>query len=118
VVEHDSEVRAMARQTLSDAGYGVLEASEGRTARLISKNFRNAIHLLVAGVVLTDMSGQELAAELALLYPGLRIIFFYSGTEPGDAAPRGSLMIDRHCQPKTLLEKVDETLAADLASEV
>ena len=87
LVEHDPGVRAMAREALSGAGYGVLEASDGRTARLIAKSFRNAVHLLVAGVVLTDMSGQELAAELALLYPGLRVIFFYSGTDRATLRP-------------------------------
>jgi two-component system cell cycle sensor histidine kinase/response regulator CckA len=81
VVEDELAVRAIVRQTLERSGYHVLEAPNGDDALSIGANHPGQIHLLLTDLVMLGMSGREVAKQLAVLRPGIRILFMsgYSG---------------------------------------
>ena len=56
-------------------GYTVLEAKDGLDALSVARNHDSTIHLLVTDVVMPNMSGGELAKELARLRSGTKFLF-------------------------------------------
>jgi two-component system, cell cycle sensor histidine kinase and response regulator CckA len=74
VVEDVAAVRAVARETLERAGYTVLEAPDGATALRLAEKHHGTIDLLVTDVVMTDVRGPDLAAQLYRLRPGLKVL--------------------------------------------
>jgi CheY-like chemotaxis protein len=75
VVDDDPWVRVLARDVLANEGYRVLEASDGQDAIRVAAEHPGPIHLLLSDVVMPGMNGCELAAGLAPLLPGLKVIF-------------------------------------------
>ena len=53
----------------------MLEAKDGVDALAVAKNTRSTIHLLITDVVMPNMSGGQLAKELAELRPDTRLLF-------------------------------------------
>lgn len=107
LVEDDEASRGAVRDALAGAGHAVLEARDGRTARLIDRNFAAPIHLLLTTVMLSDMSGSDLAGEMAQTRPGLKVLFSCACTDPSEALIRsGRLVVDKHGPVQELVEKV------------
>ncbi|MGH7400482.1 MAG: response regulator [Candidatus Rokuibacteriota bacterium] len=75
VVDDDSWVRVLARDVLAADGYRVLEASDGQDAIRVASEHAGPIHLLLTDVVMPGMNGCELAAGLAGLLPGMKVMF-------------------------------------------
>jgi signal transduction histidine kinase/ActR/RegA family two-component response regulator len=75
VVEDEDEVRALASEFLSSAGYSVLTAKDGVEALEISERFAGAIQLLLTDVVMPKMRGTELAQEMKTRFPRLRVVY-------------------------------------------
>jgi len=75
VVEDEDEVRALASDFLSSAGYSVLTAKDGVEALEISERFAGAIQLLLTDVVMPKMRGTELAQEMKARFPRLRVVY-------------------------------------------
>lgn len=63
VVDDDQDLRASVALVLSDAGYNVIEASDGRHAIPILRE--QAIDLLVTDLVMPETDGMELVRSLA-----------------------------------------------------
>ena len=61
----------------------MLAAADGDSAIAISRAFPGHIDLLVTDVVMPGMNGQEVAEQLGLMRPGLRVLFVSGYT--GDA---------------------------------
>jgi CheY-like chemotaxis protein len=74
-VDDDSWVRVLARDVLAADGYRVLEASDGPTAIRVAAEHPGPIHLLLTDVMMPGMNGCELAAGLAPLRPGMKVMF-------------------------------------------
>ena len=75
VVEDDPDVRALAVALLSDLGYRVLEARDGRSA-LAALDRSSRVDLLFTDVVLPEgMSGPNLAAEVKRRFPAVAVLF-------------------------------------------
>jgi YesN/AraC family two-component response regulator len=53
----------------------VLEAANGREALDISGAFEGTVHLVVTDVVMPEMSGRALVAQIEADRPGTRVIF-------------------------------------------
>ena len=83
VTEDEDSVRAVATAALERRGYRVLAAADGDSAIAISRAFPGRIDLLVTDVVMPGMNGQEVAEQLGLMRPGLRVLFVSGYT--GDA---------------------------------
>jgi CheY-like chemotaxis protein len=89
VVEDDPLVRTMARRSLADAGFEVLEAANGREALdLIAEH--DAVEVVLTDLAMPELGGQELAQRLSALRPGLPVIFM-SGYTDDDLIRRGLL---------------------------
>ncbi len=85
VVEDDARVRRVAVARLEDAGYSVIEVKDARQA--LSMLERNPdIDLIFTDIVMPGgMSGDELAQEVRLTRPDMKILFTSGYAEPSVA---------------------------------
>jgi CheY-like chemotaxis protein len=74
LAEDEESVRSFARVVLGQAGYRLLEASDGRSALSIASAFNGPIHLLISDVVMPGMNGADLADTLAATRPRTRTL--------------------------------------------
>ncbi|AVA26316.1 MULTISPECIES: PAS domain-containing sensor histidine kinase [unclassified Rhizobium] len=82
VVEDDPRVRRVAVSRLNDAGYQVVEASNGNEA-LTRLEENPDVALLFTDIVMPGgMTGDELANHVRTLKPGIRILFTSGYAEP------------------------------------
>jgi len=114
VVEDAEPVRVLVRDALEDAGYKVIEASNGREAlERISQN-PEPIHLMLTDVVMPKMGGRTLATQVASLHPETKILFMtgYVGDGVnGKYHPLGRRpSISKPFTPEELAHKVREVL--------
>jgi signal transduction histidine kinase/DNA-binding response OmpR family regulator len=75
LVEDEALVRETVHEYLSDAGYGVLIASDGDEARRACRRVDGAIDLLLTDMILPGTSGAEVAREIRGLAPGVAVVF-------------------------------------------
>jgi two-component system, cell cycle sensor histidine kinase and response regulator CckA len=75
LAEDEPSVRVLAREVLRDAGYTVIEASEGEEALRASAAHEGTIHLLVTDVVMPRMQGRALADALRAARPGVQVLY-------------------------------------------
>jgi two-component system cell cycle sensor histidine kinase/response regulator CckA len=115
LAEDSTALREMAREYLESVGYVVLEAASGAEALQKAREYDGAIHLLLTDVVMPEMSGPELARQMAALRPQIRVIFTSGYTN--DAIARqgvldpGVTFIQKPFRPKALARKIQEVLA-------
>ncbi|MBE0583219.1 MAG: response regulator, partial [Desulfofustis sp.] len=81
LVEDDHAVRGLCVTILTDLGYTVLEAGNGKEAVETARRFHGRIDLLLTDVVMPEMNGPEAAAILAQLHTGLQVLFMSGYTE-------------------------------------
>jgi len=122
VVEDEQMVREQARRALRNQGYTVLEAGEGEQARRICAAHSGPIHLLLTDVVMPGgVTGVQLAAELMVLHPEMKILYMSGYTDNaivhnGILDP-GVAFLPKPFSPDDLLSKVREVLDADDSDE-
>jgi CheY-like chemotaxis protein len=75
LAEDDGAVRRLARDVLANQGYVVLDARDGDEALAIARRYPNAIHLLIADVVMPGLSGRDLATRLTAERPDVRVLY-------------------------------------------
>jgi signal transduction histidine kinase len=75
VVEDSEPLRKLLHSTLEKQGYTVLSAPDGVEALRMAEDYNGQIHLLVTDVVMPRKSGTELASELVLSRPGVRVLY-------------------------------------------
>jgi signal transduction histidine kinase len=75
VVEHDDDLRELARRTLQRQGYQALAARDGQAALSLFADHPEPIHLLLTGVIMPGMSGPALADRLAAHHPDLKVLY-------------------------------------------
>lgn len=114
LAEDSESLREMAQEYLESIGYTVLAAVSGEKALQWAKDFQGPIHLLLTDVVMPQMSGPELANQLAALRPGVKIIFT-SGYADDAIARQGVLdphvaFIQKPYRPKALAKKIRQVL--------
>jgi PAS domain S-box-containing protein len=90
LVEDDAELRDLARQLLAQLGYRLLVAADGVEALATAHRHPAPIHLLATDVVLPQMSGSALAAQLRAVRPELRVLYM-SGYTDDEIVRRGLL---------------------------
>lgn len=110
LVEDEDSVRVVATGALERRGYRVLAAADGEAAIAISRAFPGRIDLLVSDVVMPGLNGRELAEQLEIMRPGLRVLFVSGYTD--DAVLRTGISMDE----RTFLQKPFTSL--DLARRV
>jgi PAS domain S-box-containing protein len=120
LVEDQTEVRTLALTALRRYGYTVFEASHGKEALAISKEFPGKINLLVTDVVMPGMTGRELADQLLSLRQGLQVLYMSGYTESA-ISHRGVLdpdvaYLQKPFTPESLGQKVRDVLGPVAAS--
>ncbi|OGK87981.1 MAG: hypothetical protein A2X52_13690 [Candidatus Rokubacteria bacterium GWC2_70_16] len=117
LVEDEEPVRRIALEILQASGYQVLEARDPADALRIAERHAGPIHLLLTDVVMPHMSGPELTGRIAMLRPGIRVLYMsgYTGEalgRHGDVEP-GAALLQKPFTPDILGRKVRETLDDD-----
>jgi nitrogen-specific signal transduction histidine kinase/ActR/RegA family two-component response regulator len=115
VAEDEEQVRKVAARALTEAGYRVLEAANGREALEQVARAPDPVRLVLTDVVMPEMSGRELAERIALLLPGTPVLFT-SGYTDGEILRRGLLapqaeVLDKPFSPDAVVRAVRERLA-------
>jgi len=95
LVEDDASILSLGKIMLERMGYRVLTAENPDQALVAAKAHAGAIHLLATDVVMPKMSGKELAQQIMLLYPEIRVLFM-SGYTANVIAHRGILEAKVH----------------------
>src|SRR6266496_4201045 len=75
VAEDEVGIRSPLRRLLLAQGYRVLDASDGLGALEVAKRYSGPIHLLLTDILMPGMNGGDLARNLLLIRPGVRVIF-------------------------------------------
>jgi two-component system, cell cycle sensor histidine kinase and response regulator CckA len=96
LVEDEEPLRKVIIELLTQIGYHVLSAANGKEAIEVAKTYPEKIHLLITDVIMPEISGPELAGELCAARPDLKVIYI-SGYTDDSLAPEGVL------QPGTVL---------------
>lgn len=116
VAEDEVAVRKMLAAMLSGRGHTVFTAANAREALRIAEY--HPPDLLVANVVLPDMSGPQLAADLARGSPRTRVVFIsgYPTTERPVTVPGvANAWLDKPFTVESLVETIDRLFEAGTA---
>ncbi len=114
LVEDDTSVRSPIRRMLERAGYRVLEAGEAQEAVKVAIQHNAALDLMLTDVVMPRMSGRQLAERMAVLYPGMKVLYMSGYADDAlvreAAAEQGRDFIEKPFTSLTLVRKVREVL--------
>jgi two-component system, cell cycle sensor histidine kinase and response regulator CckA len=115
LVEDDDQVRAFVRTLLSNDGYKVIEGRTGEEGLRVAKDAER-IDLLLADMLLPELSGSDLAEKLLDQRPGLKILFM-TGYVEGEIVQRcinelGASFLDKPFLPSALLQRVRDAIGA------
>ena len=121
LAEDDEQVRELASEALSAAGYSVLAAETPQAAISICQNHGAKIDLLLTDVVMPIIGGRELARQLTAIRPDLRVLYM-SGYTPQAILHHGELeadtfFIQKPFTPSSLAAKIREVLDHALATQ-
>jgi two-component system, cell cycle sensor histidine kinase and response regulator CckA len=117
VVEDHDGVRGLIVGTLELCGFRVLQAGDGRSALRQAKQHAGTIHLLLTDVIMPGMNGKEVADQLLVLRPAVKVLFM-SGYSGELIAHRGVLdagvdYLAKPFTPDALTAKVREMLGSE-----
>ena len=122
LVEDENQLRTLAREVLREAGYTVLEASNGKEALAIAETLTSPPALLLTDVVMPEMSGLELAQELQKKWPVLAVLYTSGYTDHAllgrSGLRRDMPFLQKPYMPGSLLEQVTEVLDRECCSIV
>ena len=114
LAEDEDAVRQSTREFLSLSGYIVLEAKNGTEALALARAYNGVIDLMITDVVMPQMGGARLAAELASDRPEMRVLFV-SGYAETTFQHHGAIdvttrFLQKPFSLKTLARKIREIL--------
>ena len=87
MVEDSIPVAELEQRFLTDAGYTVIVATNGREALEIYQSRKEEISLVVLDLLMPEMSGRDCLMELVKIDPSVKVIVA-SGYAPEDALHR------------------------------
>jgi two-component system, cell cycle sensor histidine kinase and response regulator CckA len=114
LVEDDDRVRKLAQQVLEKCGYTVLGAAGAEDAVRAAEQHLGPVDLLITDVVMPATNGRELADDVAMMRPGLKVLFLSGHTD--DAVVRHGIeresanFLQKPFSPMALAYKVREIL--------
>jgi signal transduction histidine kinase/CheY-like chemotaxis protein len=117
VVEDEKDVRELASQFLTAAGYGVLTAQDGIEALEIIERLRDSVDAVLTDIVMPRMRGTELGLRLKKLLPGLKITYMtgYLDQNSGDnASLENSFFLQKPFSRENLVNLITQALNNEL----
>ncbi len=114
LVEDESAILQLGERILRQSGYTVLTAGRSEDALALVAAHPGPLHLLITDIVMPGMNGKELAKELLVIRPGIKILLM-SGYTADVIACHGVLepdlpFIEKPFSKQDLLLKVRQTL--------
>jgi PAS domain S-box-containing protein len=114
LVEDEESILKIARAMLERLGYTVLAAGRPSEAIRLAGAHSGPIHLILTDLVMPEMNGKELAAQLSSIYPDLKSLYM-SGYTANMIAHHGVLnkgvrMIQKPFSLRDLATKVRDVL--------
>jgi len=120
VVEDEARVRKLVCQVLTAHGYEVLEAVRGEQAIRSAAKYKGRIHLLLADVVMPEMSGPRAVEQIRALHPGIKVLYMSGYTDEAivhhGILDSGQPFLQKPFLPNTLARKVREVLNTEAAA--
>jgi PAS domain S-box-containing protein len=121
LVEDEENLRRLARQSLENQGYRVIDAPDGATAIQISQTHKDPIHLLLTDVIMPGINGRELADKVAPTRPDMRVLYMSGYTENhighNGTLDEGITLLQKPFTLPALKAKVREMLDTPLPQE-
>ncbi|MCK6549159.1 response regulator [Myxococcota bacterium] len=116
VAEDDDAVRALTTRVLKRRGYDVLTAASGEEALELATRHRAHLDLLLTDVVMTKMTGRELADAVRQLHPEIRVLFVSGYTDDAliraGVLPAGNAFLPKPYSAATLTHRIEALLDA------
>jgi nitrogen-specific signal transduction histidine kinase/CheY-like chemotaxis protein len=116
VVEDYPELRELIEETLKLHGYSVLSAPDGEAALALARQHVGEIDIVLTDIVMPHMLGPDLAAQMKVENPNLRVLFMSGHAQPAFAGvaalPPGVQLLQKPFMAAELLDKLSEVLAA------
>ena len=113
-VEDEESLRSVVGDFLTQFGYRVLTATNGRDALDIATAHEGAIDLLLTDVIMPQMSGPELARKIRATRPEMKVMYIsgYSESilEPFDVNETGTALLQKPFTIRVLAAKLQELL--------
>jgi PAS domain S-box-containing protein len=122
LVEDEDNLRQLARQSLENQGYSVLDAADGGAAIRISQTHQGPIHLLLTDVIMPGMNGRQLANEISPTRPEVKVLYMSGYTENhighNGTLDRGITLLQKPFTLPALQAKVREVLDTPPPKEI
>ncbi len=117
LVDDDADVRVVARAILEEMGGTVIEADSGAAALLVLRT--RSVDLVLADLTMPNMSGVELAAEVAAIAPALPVVVMTGYGLDTFADPEGHVRrtLQKPFRADTLAATLAEVLGQDAGSD-
>ena len=114
IVEGDEETRRLTSAVLRSRGCEVIAPARPEDALALAESHPGPIHALVSGVVLQGLLGPELAARVAAIRPGIRLLYLLDHSDDairsrGVLEP-GSAFLEKPFSPAALACKLGDLL--------
>ncbi|MCP4605623.1 MAG: response regulator [Proteobacteria bacterium] len=114
MAEDDEIVRKGTARILSQNGYTVLETSSGEEALEVAAEHIEKIHLLLTDMIMTGISGKDLADKLRISRPDISVLLMSGYTEDAIVAEavleKGIAFLAKPFTREILLEEVGKVL--------
>jgi CheY-like chemotaxis protein len=115
VVEDYQDLRELFEEILTEAGYRVLTASDGAAGLEAARLHAGEIDLLLTDIVMPNMLGSDLAHQVRLEHPGLKVVFMSGHAQPvlggAVALEPGTTLLQKPFMEPELLAMISEVLA-------
>jgi PAS domain S-box-containing protein len=122
LVEDEEHLRRLARQSLENQGYNVIDAADGTSAIRLSHAHKGPIHLLLTDVIMPGMNGRELTNQISPSRPEMKVLYMSGYTENhighNGTLDEGIALLQKPFTLPALKAKVREVLDTPLPQEV
>ena len=114
LVESHEIDRKLALSTLRRHRYQVLEASSSVEAIMLARTYTGAVHVIVSGLIMPEISGRELAKRLLKQHPRMKTLFVSGYDDEAIISHRINrrFLLRRPYRQAGLVEKVRELIDA------
>jgi two-component system, cell cycle sensor histidine kinase and response regulator CckA len=120
VLEDEARVRRLICEVLTGRGYRVLEAVRGDEAVRMAAEYDGRIDLLLADVVMPEMSGPQALEQIRVPHPHIKVLFMSGYTDEAmvhhGILGSGVPFLQKPFLPDTLARQVREVLSAQASA--